>query len=213
MAIHLRYKDLGHSFGAHLLYTGLSGEVLPGQCTAIVGANGSGKSTLLRILGKQLQPVAGTVEYRRAGTLLSVGAVRGLVAAVTPELQFYEAMTAAENLRFFTGLVGKRLFTADLEGLSDRVQLDLRQDVPVAAYSTGMKQRLRLALLWLVERPVWLLDEPSSNLDAAGHEMVRCFIQAGRAAGHTILLATNEAEEAAYAEQHIRLEASPVDLS
>ncbi|HEV2105380.1 MAG TPA: ATP-binding cassette domain-containing protein, partial [Candidatus Eisenbacteria bacterium] len=121
-----------------------------------------------------------------------------------PELAFYEEMTAAENLAFAAETRG----LADRDGAAGaalaRVGLAARGGDRVAAYSSGMKQRLRLAFALLHGPALLLLDEPGSHLDAAGRGLVREVVRAHARTG-LVVLATNDPEERALAERDIAL--------
>jgi heme exporter protein A len=161
---------------------------------AVTGPNGSGKSTLLRILAGLLRPSAGATTVSVAGHDHPPAQRRDVLGLATPELSFYEEFTAEENLEFAAEARGMaspaRAATAALE----RVGLATRSDDRVAGFSSGMKQRLRLAFALLHEPPILLLDEPGSHLDEAGREAVRDVV-ARHAARGLVLLATNDPEE------------------
>ena len=172
---------------------------------AVTGVNGSGKSTLLRIIAGLLRASTGDVQLRVDGRDLSRAQRRTRVGLATPELAFYEEFTGAENLEFSAetrGLEAPR--DAAAKALS-RVGLAARGKDRVAAYSSGMKQRLRLAFALLHEPPILLLDEPGSHLDEAGREAVRAVVARFAARG-LVLLATNDPEEIQIAARRLELD-------
>ncbi len=177
--------------GERALFEGLSFDAGPGL-TEIVGPNGAGKSSLLRILAGLMAPAAGRIEAARgcrpfdadaerlADHLHLVGHLDGHKAA----------MTARENLAFARAHFGG---IAQVEAALDRLGLGPQADLPVAWFSAGQRRRLALARLWMLQRPVWLLDEPLSALDAAGRDLVRALIAEHAAAGGTAIAATHDA--------------------
>jgi len=190
-SLHLR--GLTMAFGRRLLFTGVNAEVAPGRCLAVTGANGAGKSTLLRIIAGLLRPEAGSVTFDGA---------RGYAA---PDVQAYAELTGLENLAFFARLRG--LPDADLAGLLARVGLPrARGRDLVGAYSSGMRQRLKLAVSLLGDPPLLLWDEPTATLDAAGRSLADAILDRHRAAGGVAVVATNDAAEAGrWGDLHLRV--------
>lgn len=203
--IDIVFTDLCKKFGSLQLYEGLCGEIAAGTCVGVLGRNGAGKSTFLKILAGMLVPTAGTVEYIADGCSLARSEFRQNTGFLTPEVHFYENLTAKENLAFFTNISGKPCADEVLEQRLSETALFAFQDERVKNFSTGMRQRLKLALLLAVDRPVWFLDEPSSNLDAEGAKLIGAAILAARTANRTILLATNDLAEVKYADYVIHI--------
>lgn len=168
----LTFSDLARRFGRHVVLTGQSGTVAPGQLLTVLGRNGSGKSTLLRILAGLLVADRGTVEYHEDGRPLTLGERRRAVGYVAPDLSFYEDLSALENLQFFARLRGLPA-TAAGEWLA---RVDLPPDRAAGALSSGMRQRLRFAFALMARPRLLLLDEPVQNLDAVGATLVRTLL-------------------------------------
>ncbi len=179
----LRLHDLTMAYGRRALFAGVSAEVLPGQCLVVAGANGSGKSTLLKIVAELLRPEAGHVERP------------GACGYAAPDVQLYGELTGSENLAFFACLRGLPLIdtAASLKqvGLPAARGRDL-----VSAYSSGMRQRLKLAVSLLGDPPLLVWDEPTLALDSAGRAVADVLLTQHRAAGRIAVVATNDAAEA-----------------
>ena len=158
------------SFGRQELFKNISLELRGGQIIGVTGANGAGKSTFLKLAGKILKPDSGEVKFPADKK----------IAAVAPEMKIYDNLTAIENLKFFAELRGKNLSAENISELGERVGLDLETfgNVRVENFSTGMRQRLKFAILLSVDAYIWLLDEPTANLDDAGREKFFKAIQA-----------------------------------
>ena len=188
-------------FGRRRLFDDLSVEVVAGAPLAVVGANGSGKSTLLRILAGLTAPTGGAVRLEVDGRATPPDDLPRAVGFVAPALQLYEPLTARETLRFLA--TARRLASAEdrIGATLDRVGLGGRADEPVGAFSTGMRQRLRLATALLHDPPVLLLDEPGSTLDAAGRDLVQSVI----ATQNVVVVATNDPDEAALCTRRLAL--------
>ena len=179
----LRLHDLSMAYGRRALFSGVSAEVLPGQCLVIAGANGSGKSTLLKIIAGLLRPEGGRVEFN--GT-------RGYAA---PDVQLYGELTATENLAFFARLRG--LPPGDSAPLLKQVGLPAARGRDLmSAYSSGMRQRLKLAVSLLGDPPLLIWDEPTLALDSAGRSIADALLSDCRTAGRIAVVATNDAAEA-----------------
>lgn len=204
-SVTVSFEDLWKRFGRRAVLTGVSGTLRPGRVLVVTGPNGAGKSTLLSIVSGLLRPSRGTVRYRNGETELPRRAWCGVIGVAAPDMAVYEELSAIENLRLFTRLRGLRATDDQLAELLDRLGLAAReQRRPVGVYSSGMKQRVKLAQALVHDPPVLLLDEPSSNLDGAGHEVVAALVRERRPAT-AIAVATNDPREAAWGDEEIHL--------
>ena len=200
----LTVEKLSKRFGSRKVLTDISFELSTGQSMAIVGPNGSGKSTLLMLLLASLRPSRGTVAYREGSNLLDDAQIRAATSFVSPYLNLYDHLTAEENLIFFSTVSGGHITGKQINTLLSRVGLEGRGSDFVAAYSSGMKQRLKYAVALLNSPAFLFLDEPTSNLDESGKQIVFDLIDEYRS--KTILIiATNEKEEQRRAEQLCRV--------
>lgn len=180
------FDNVSLSFGRHELFKNISINLRGGQVIGITGANGAGKSTFLKLAGKIIRPDEGAVNFP----------AEKKIAAVTPEMKIYDSLTAWENLFFFAKLRGKTLSEENFLTLGERVGLDVKNfgNVRAENFSTGMRQRLKFAILLSVDADIWLLDEPTVNLDDDGREKFFSEIQAAKS-DKIILLATNDKTE------------------
>ena len=193
---------LAKSYPGRPLFAGLSFARESGVL-AIVGPNGSGKTTLVKILAGLLAPTAGAVRVERDGRALSTEERRTAVGWSGPDLAFYPELTALENLDFFGRVAGVPTGLEDTRSLLAAVGLS-DAGGPVEHFSTGMKQRLRIAFAFLLRPGVVLLDEPLSGLDAAGREAVAALV-AGAAKTAPVVLAATAREELPEAEEVLEL--------
>jgi heme exporter protein A len=200
--VRLTADALTMRFGRRMLFDALAFTVESGVPLAVVGANGSGKSTLLKLLAGVLTPTAGTVRLHVGERAVPAEERPLRTGFVAPYLQLYDPFSARENLRFLAA--ARRLPGSDARvgTVLARVGLLGRADDPLATYSSGMRQRLRLAAAILLEPPVLLLDEPSSTLDAAGRALVAELVATTEAA---VVVATNDEAEAALCPRAIPL--------
>lgn len=203
MYVKVVLDNVGKKFGARSLFAKISAEIVSGQCLAVTGRNGSGKSTLLKIIAGLVRPSTGQIRFTldKAVILKEGITYSGLVS---PDMAMYNPLTGIENIIFWTKVSGVAYSKSQAEELCSQLGLDGAGSDQVSNYSTGMKQRLKLAVIKAVNPPVWLLDEPSTNLDKDGRNMVKALI-ADAVRQHAVIIATNEAEEAQYATSEIRL--------
>lgn len=202
----LRTNNLGQRFGRLLLFRRMSFTLEGGTSLAVTGANGSGKSTLLRILAGVLSPKAGSVSLSVEGQSISAEAHPLHTGMVAPYLNVYDDLTARENLEFLGRTRALSQAGTRIDAVLEQVGLAGRGNDLVSTYSSGMKQRVKYAAALLAEPPLLLLDEPSTNLDAVGVDMVERVMVQQQERGGLLVVATNRAEEAAAHDRQIRIE-------
>lgn len=190
----LTIRDVAKLYNGRLIFSGLSGQVEKGQILLITGDNGSGKSTLLRILCGLILPSSGEVLWHLNGTPMSpVEAMHGL-GYVSPDMGLHDRLTASEHLCFFADL---RRISHDAAWVTARlrdVQLGDYADYEVRTFSSGMRQRLKLACALVHDPLALVLDEPSSNMDQRGIELLHQIITKQLTRG-IVVIATNEERE------------------
>ena len=197
-------EGVGKQYHQTLLFEDITFSMKPGDVVGITGWNGSGKSTLVRIIAGLVRPSAGCVRMMSGEKVLNEAAKRRFIGLVAPAFSLYDELTGIENLEFFykiRGVAFDRVDTLDrmaqmgLEGLTDRLCRD---------YSSGMKQRLKIIQALIHHPPLLLLDEPGTNLDRKGMQMVEDIVTMQRQTGMTII-ASNEKQEVDYANRIINL--------
>ena len=170
MNIHL--NNTGKRFNREWIFRKLDYRFLQGNTYAITGTNGSGKSTLLQIIAGATLHSEGTIEYISPieNVVSDNENAYKQIAIAAPYLELVEEMTANEFLHFHSAF--KPLTTSFAEILTT-VGLQKAADKQIRYYSSGMKQRLKLAQAFYSNTSVLLLDEPTTNLDEEGIEVYK----------------------------------------
>ncbi len=176
-------------FGREVVFRDLSHVFEAGSRTAILGPNGSGKSTLLQLIAGASIPTAGGVVHDLNGTAIDQEEVYRHVSIAAPYLNLYEDLSLCETIENHARFKPLRasITSTDVARLA---YLDAAWDKPVRNFSSGMKQRLKLALAILSDTPLLLLDEPASNLDAQAVEWFQQMLKK-HMEGRTLLVASN----------------------
>jgi ABC-type multidrug transport system ATPase subunit len=177
-----------------------------GETLLVLGPNGAGKTTLLRVLATLLRPSGGEVRVFGAALPGEAWKVRGRIGLLGHDALLYRDLSGRENLRFHARLhgLGREAAEARIAALLGAVGMERRADDRVAELSAGMRQRLAICRCVLHEPDLLLLDEPDSNLDAAGRELAQGLI--GPAPGRTRVVVSHDPERfQAEADKTLRL--------
>lgn len=183
-------NGLGKRFGIRWVLRGVTLGVQRGEAVGLLGPNGSGKSTVLRILGTLLRPNAGSATINGLDIVRDSISVRAQVGYLAHTPGLYEDLTARENLQFAADMLGLPKSSADSS--LERVGLGPVANNRVRGFSAGMQRRLALARLIMRKPRVLLLDEPYSNLDEEGVELMNSVITDILQANGAALLALHE---------------------
>lgn len=205
MKVTVELADLSMAYGDRVLFSGVSATLRPGACTVVAGPNGAGKSTILRIVAGLQRPTTGTVTFRcDDGAEDSASSFRRrFLGYAGPDVNPYVEMTGVENLLFAARI--RRVSVPDPATYLAKVGLKRsRAGEPVSTYSSGMRQRVRIAISLLGDPPLLIWDEPTAMLDAPGREVVQRLLSERLATGGALLIATNDETEASrWADQRI----------
>lgn len=195
--------QLAKRFAQHYIFRGLSLQLALGHSYALLGANGSGKSTLLRIIAGMQSPTKGSVQYHNAqGTLIENPYQH--ISFCAPGMELIEELTLAEMLRFHFRF--KPILPGhNIASIIDTIGLQAAQHKPLADYSSGMRQRVKLAQAIFAHTPILMLDEPCTNLDHAGVAQYRQWI-ANHSQDRLLIIASNEEREYDFCQQIIKME-------
>jgi heme exporter protein A len=173
--------------GGRVILSNLTFALERGESLTVTGPNGAGKSTLLRALAGLLPVASGTISLAPASseTLAENAHYVGHADALK------SLLTVAENLEFLAAILDAGNGGMPIEAALSVFGLSHAADFPVAYLSAGQKRRAALAKLLVVRRPVWLLDEPSTSLDAASQTVMKDVMAGHLAQGGMIVVATH----------------------
>jgi heme exporter protein A len=155
---------------------GVSFSVSAGECLQITGSNGAGKSTLLRTLSGLMYAEEGRVLWGGRNIRDDLQGYHTNLAYIGHEPPLKVDFTARENIHYWLGIRWS-VSRAQIDHALERVGAATWSDRPIRTLSAGQKRRVALAGLTLMAVPVWLLDEPTTNLDREGQHLVGTLIE------------------------------------
>lgn len=185
-------NNVGKRFNLEWIFRHVDMEFHNGNCYAITGSNGSGKSTLLQVIAGNVLHNEGNIDYARSSSSKIEEQERyQQIAIVAPYLELIEEMTASEMLNFHSAF---KSFTYSSEDILQNIGLTNAAHKQIRYYSSGMKQRMKLALAFFSNVPILLLDEPCTNLDSSGIELYHQLIHK-YSANRIIIVSSNDKHE------------------
>lgn len=190
--------DAGKRFNRDWIFRHLHYEFSPAHSYAIIGPNGSGKSTLLQSIAGAIAISEGNIRYANGSAILPDDAYRFL-SLCAPYLEVVEEMTVTEFLQFHAGF---KPLILPIPAIIEKMGLATAAHKQIRYYSSGMKQRVRLAQALFSDTPVILLDEPCTNLDADGIALYRQLI-AEHAGNRLVVVSSNDLQEYDFCEKKI----------
>ena len=191
--VQLQAASLTKRYGKKPVFNDIS-FLFSGSVLGIAGANGSGKTTLLKCLTGLLKPSSGTVTWKLAEKPLQPSDLKSHIGYAAPYIQLYEELTVSENLQFLCDL-GKNHVTPDLNKHLRRYDAEDFADSLFGNLSTGQQQRVKLAACTVKDPAILILDEPGSNLDKKGKEIVESMVEEYSQNGKMTLIASNQSDE------------------
>ncbi|MER3497415.1 MAG: ABC transporter ATP-binding protein [Chitinophagaceae bacterium] len=193
--------DAGKRFNRDWIFRHLTYNFVTGSSYAIVGPNGSGKSTLLQVISGNMQPNEGRIEFFNSDKSLPVEEVYKQVTICAPYLELIEEMTLKEFLHFHQQFK-PWLPGLEIETIIQLISLDKAVNKQIRYFSSGMKQRVKLAQAIFSNTSVLLLDEPCTNLDEAGIQLYHALI-AEYAKNKLVIVSSNDGVEYSFCKEKI----------
>jgi ABC-type multidrug transport system ATPase subunit len=201
--ITISLKGIGRRFNRDWIFREVDYTFTAGDSYAILGPNGSGKSTLLQVLNASLSPSVGQINYTFNGEVLEADNVYKHISLAAPYLEVIEEFSLAEMIDFHFK------FKAYLPGLDNAAVIALlgmqaSKDKFIKYFSSGMKQRLKLALAFCADTAMLMLDEPTSNLDTQGVDWYLSLVQQ-YAQGRLLIICSNQEHEYNFCRHQLRI--------
>ena len=193
--------NTGKRFNREWIFRGFSHEFAAPKKYAITGPNGSGKSTLLQVISGSLTHSEGTVQFANGRAVTEAEHHFKYISIAAPYLELIEEMTANEFLTFHTQF---KPLTITAEEALKITNLSNAANKQIRYYSSGMKQRLKLAQAFFSTSPVLLLDEPTTNLDREGVELYLQLIN-NYTSGKLVIISSNVLEEYQFCDEVISI--------
>ena len=194
--IAIQATNLSKAYGFYRIFENLSFDIRVGECFALFGPNGAGKTTLLRILATLQQPSHGQFSIFGQDGVAEKDLVRQSLMVIAHGSHLYDELTGSENLQFALALRGQAHDSKTLKYGLDRVGIGAFGDLKIRQYSAGMKKRLALAKVVILQPKVLLLDEPYNALDEAGVTMTNHLIQQTLERKGAVLMTTHDRDKA-----------------
>ena len=199
----VRLDNVGKRFNREWIFRRCSYEFSSGKNYAITGPNGSGKSTLLQVIAGAILHNEGTIEYSNEQQAIGNEQHYICVSIAAPYLELIEEMTAKEMLEFHSKF--KPLIQSiSIEDILKVVGLENAINKQIRYFSSGMKQRLKLAQAFFSDTPILLLDEPTTNLDADGIALYHSLIS-NYTKDKLVIVSSNVKQEYDFCEEVIEI--------
>lgn len=197
--------QIGKRYQRYWVFRHLTQEIPSGIKLALLGNNGSGKSTLLRILAGMQTATEGTISHEIETQTIANSELFRWLSFCAPGMDLPEELSLHEFFQFHFSFK-RPIHGFNTQSIIQETGLTAFAHKPIADYSSGMKQRAKLAQAIFTDTPLLLLDEPCTNLDEQGvQQYLQWLHQYGQ--DKTILVASNDPREYQFCTQQIRVEA------
>ena len=200
--MNISLNNVGRRFNKEWIFRNLSTEFSSGNSYAILGPNGSGKSTLLSVLTGSLSPSEGEISFSDTKDI-PVENIYKYISLAAPYLELVEAFTLREIIDFHFKFknFASGIDTKKLIGI---LGLEKAANKQIKYFSSGMKQRTKLALACCTDTPILFLDEPTSNLDVQGINWYRELIE-NFGKGRLTIIGSNQIQEYDFCTNQIQI--------
>ena len=203
-SVQISLQNVGKRYNHEWIFRGISHTFHQNQHTVIRGANGSGKSTLLQVILGSTVSSEGELSYLAKGIEVKVEESIGMFSLATPYLELVEEFTLIEMLEFHQKMAGFR-DCLTIDSIIETLYLKSSKNKAIKYYSSGMKQRVKLGIALLSDTPFVLLDEPTSNLDAAAIEWYKSLVETNKKNRIIMVCSNDQKDEFSFCEKELNL--------
>ncbi|WP_346237368.1 ABC transporter ATP-binding protein [Niabella insulamsoli] len=197
----IQLHNVAKRYNRDWIFRGVTCDFKSGSHYAITGPNGSGKSTLLQILGGAVTINEGDCTFSINGQAIKPEKIYRHISFCAPYLELIEEFTLSEFLVFHQSFK-PFLNPFDIDFIAEAVQLKHAKHKKINEYSSGMKQRVKLAQCIFSDTPAVMLDEPCTNLDAAGIALYNDLIQK-YCGNRLVIVSSNDPQEYGFCNESI----------
>ena len=196
-------QNIGRRFNRDWIFRGIDFTFTSGKIYAVLGPNGSGKSTLLQVLNGSLSPSAGDISYFYEDKPVEIDKVYQHLSLAAPYLELIEEFSLSEVIDFHFK------FKPYKAGINKNEVIELlampgSKNKLIKYFSSGMKQRLKLALAFCADTPMLMLDEPTSNLDTQGVDWYLSLVQKF-AQNRLTIICSNQEHEYSFCDERLNI--------
>lgn len=192
--VQIEIKNLSKKYGRNAVLTDMT-VLFEGDIYGVAGPNGSGKSTLMKCLASLLRPDKGSVKWMKDGRELNRQELYSKIGFSAPYIECYRDLSCRENLALVLELCEGSIDQARVDAVLETIGLAEKADAWYGNLSSGQQQRLKLATALIKNPQFLLLDEPGTNLDVAGVEVVAKLVKQASEKGSLVIIASNNQEE------------------
>ena len=196
-------ENIGRRFNRDWIFRGVDHVFQTGTVSAILGPNGSGKSTLLQVLNGSLSPSVGKITYYTDEKPLEVDEVYKHLSLAAPYLELIEEFSLDEMIDFHFKFKAYKT-GVDKNAVIDLLSLPGSKNKLIKYFSSGMKQRLKLALAFCADTQMLMLDEPTSNLDTQGVDWYLSLVQQ-YAQNRLTIICSNQLHEYSFCDEQLSI--------
>ena len=192
--MNITLQNLGRRFNQEWIFKGINYTFSSEKTYAILGPNGSGKSTLIKVLTGQLTPSEGSISYHNNDLKIDVEDIYKNISIAAPYIELIEEFTLRELLEFHFKFKPFHP-NFDISGIIDVLGMEKSAHKDLKFFSSGMKQRVKLALACCSDSQILFLDEPTSNLDTSGEAWYLDIVKATAAPNRLLIIGSNQEKE------------------
>lgn len=203
-SLQISLQNVGKRYNHEWIFRGIDQTFKQNEHTVIQGPNGSGKSTLLQTILGSIVASEGTLTYSANGREYGVEEGLGLFSVAAPYLELIEEFTLTEALEFHQKMSAFRKGLS-IDSIVEILYLEESKNKELKYYSSGMKQRVKLALALLSDTPFVLLDEPTSNLDATAIAWYKQLVELHKQDRILIVCSNDQQDEFGFCENRVEL--------